>query len=203
MSNIFLISFLVVFFLGMIFRGYYSRKSADYKKSLGELKRQPFEHESRLSIALQVLMGIFMIFGLVIYVFYTPLFPWMQLPLPDLIRWIGVVTGLVSLPFIAWVHWALGVVFSKTLTIQENHQLVTTGPYSRIRHPMYTVFTFWFLSWFLISANLLLLITWIITMLYFIIRIPQEERMLLEQFGESYREYMSKTGRLFPKLSTE
>lgn len=184
----------------MIFRGIFGRKSPDLKKSLGELTRQAFEHESRLSVALLILTGIFMLIGVVIYAFFTPLVPWVQLPLPDLVRWIGVVTGLVSIPFIGWVHWVLGRAYSKSLTIQEEHQLVTTGPYSRIRHPMYTVFIFYFLSLFLVSANLLLLVTWILMTIVFIVRIPKEEQMLLEQFGDTYQEYMKRTGRLFPRL---
>jgi protein-S-isoprenylcysteine O-methyltransferase Ste14 len=151
-------------------------------------------------MALLILTGIFMLIGVVIYAFFTPLVPWMQLPLPDLVRWIGVITGLISIPFIGWVHWVLGQAFSKSLTIQEGHQLITTGPYSRIRHPMYTVFIFYFLSLFLVSANLLLLVTWILMTIVFIVRIPKEEQMLLEQFGNAYQEYMKRTGRLFPRL---
>jgi protein-S-isoprenylcysteine O-methyltransferase Ste14 len=108
--------------------------------------------------------------------------------------------GLISIPLIAWVHWTLGRAFSKSLTIQESHQLVTTGPYRWIRHPMYTIFIFYFLSLFLISTNLFLLITWIIMVITFIIRIPKEEQMLIDQFGDAYRQYMQRTGRLFPRL---
>ncbi|MHA1943756.1 MAG: isoprenylcysteine carboxylmethyltransferase family protein [Candidatus Thorarchaeota archaeon] len=200
MSDIFLVFFLAIFFIGMILRGYFSRKSPDYKKSLGELKRQPLEHESRLSFGFQLLFGLFFFAGLIIYLFYTALFPWMQLPLLDMVRWIGVAIGLVSLPLVAWVQSALGASFSKTLTIQDDHELVTTGPYSRIRHPMYSVYTFWFGSWFLVSANLMFAISWVLWMIYLFIRIPQEEQMLLEQFGDSYCEYMNKTGRLIPRF---
>ncbi|MFX0168294.1 MAG: isoprenylcysteine carboxylmethyltransferase family protein [Candidatus Hodarchaeota archaeon] len=192
--------FLVILFVGMIIRGIFGRKSADYKKSLGELTRQLFEHETRLSITLLLLGGVFLMLGVVIYAFFTPLYPWTQLPLPDLVRWTGVTIGLVSIPFIGWIHWVLGRAFSKSLTIQEGHQLVTTGPYRRIRHPMYTVFIVYFLSLFLISTNLFLLITWILMIITFIVRIPKEEQMLLDQFGEAYREYMKKTGRLLPRL---
>ncbi|MHA2027283.1 MAG: isoprenylcysteine carboxylmethyltransferase family protein [Candidatus Thorarchaeota archaeon] len=200
MSDIFFVLFLAIFFIGWVLRGYFSRKSPDYKKSLGELKRQPLEYESRLSFGLQVLFGLFLFVGLIMYVFYTPLFPWIQLPLLDIARWIGVAIGLVSLPLVAWVQSTLGASFSKTLTIQDDHKLVTTGPYSRIRHPMYSVYTFWFLSWFLISTNLLFGISWLFWVVYLFIRIPQEEQMLIEQFGDSYRDYMNKTGKLFPRF---
>jgi len=197
---LFFIFFLVIFITGMIFRGYYGRRSPDFKKSGRELLQQAFQHESRLGVALQYLLGISIMMGMIIYLFFTPLYPSLQLPLPDLVQWIGVVIGLVSLPFIGWIHWTLGKNFSKSLTIQDNHQLVTTGPYKLVRHPMYTVFIFWFLSWFLVTANLSHLITWVISVVYFVIRIPEEEQMMHEEFGDIYQEYVKRTNRLFPRL---
>ncbi|OLS27908.1 MAG: hypothetical protein ThorAB25_19680, partial [Candidatus Thorarchaeota archaeon AB_25] len=87
------------------------------------------------------------------------------------------------------------------LKLGEEHKLVTTGPYARIRHPMYTYFTIMAISTALISANLFVgvfgIAAW--TLLY-IVRIDDEEDMLLEEFGEDYSEYMKRTGRLIPKL---
>jgi protein-S-isoprenylcysteine O-methyltransferase Ste14 len=197
---LFFVFFLVILFAGMIVRGIFGYRSADYKKSLRELTKQLFEHETPLSIGLLILGGILLMIGVVIYAFYTTLFPWSCLPLPDLVRWIGVIIGVITVPLIAWVHWVLGHALSKSLTIQDEHQLVTTGPYRWIRHPIYTVFIFYFLALFLVSTNLFLLIAWIIMVITFIIRIPKEEQMLINQFGDAYREYMKMTGRLFPRL---
>lgn len=199
-ESFFFVLFWVIFFVGWILRGYYESKSPDSKKSLAELKQQPLQNESRESFALLSLFGLVMLVAIIVYAFYTSSFPWMQLPLLPIVRWLGVVLGLICLPLIGWIQRALGESFSKTLTIHEDHKLVTTGPYSRVRHPIYTVFTFWFLSWVLISTNLLFVITWILWLAYVVIRIPQEERMLIEQFGKEYEEYMRNTGRLFPHI---
>jgi protein-S-isoprenylcysteine O-methyltransferase Ste14 len=199
-ENLFFGLFLVIFFMGWLLRGYYGRKSPDYRKSFAELKRQPLEYESRESFALLSLNGLILFAALVIYVFFTAQFYWMQLPLMAIVRWIGVVVGIGCLPLVAWVQWILGESSSKTLTIQDDHKLVKTGPYSRIRHPMYSVHTFWFLSWFLVSTNLLFAIYWILWIAYIAIRIPQEEKMLIEKFGDEYREYMRNTGRLLPRI---
>ena len=195
---LFLGFFLVIFITGWIFRGYYEGKSPDSKKSLAELKRQPLQNESKESFALLSLFGLILLIALVIYIFYTSLFPWMQLPLTSAIRWTGVIIGIICLPLIGWIHRSLGESFSKTLIIQKDHKLVTEGPYRKVRHPMYTVHTFWFLSWFLITTNLLFGISWILWLAYVVVRIPQEEKMLLEQFGEEYEEYMKRTGSLIP-----
>ena len=197
---LYFVLFLVILFAGILMRGIFGRKSADYKKSLRELTKQALEHETRLSMALLILGGIVLMVGVIVYVFYIPVFPWAQLPLPDFVRWVGILMGGISIPLIGWVHWTLGRAFSKSLTIQNGHQFVTTGPYRWIRHPMYTIFIFYFLSFFLVSTNLFLLITWIIMVITFIIRIPKEEQMLIDQFGDAYREYMQRTGRLFPRF---
>ena len=93
---LFFVFFLLIFITGMIFRGVFGRRSPDFKKSGRELIQQAFEHESRLSMALQFLMGISIMIGMITYLFFTPLFPWLQLPLPDLVRWIGVVIDIAS-----------------------------------------------------------------------------------------------------------
>jgi protein-S-isoprenylcysteine O-methyltransferase Ste14 len=196
--------FLMVFldqFLGMILiRLYYGWKSPDRKKSLRELTKNAVEHEGRLSFALLILVGVFMVAALVLYIWFPTLFPWLFLPFHDWLRWIGVIIGFISLFLLWWIHLTLGRAFSKALTIQEEHKVVTDGPYRRVRHPMYTAFLIYFLSWFLISTSLLFIIVWLLFLFTLIARMPKEEEMLITQFGEEYREYMKRTGRLLPPL---
>ena len=104
-----------------------------------------------------------------------------------------------------WLLWRshaeLGRNFSPTLQLVENHSLVTDGVFSRIRHPMYSAHLLWAI------AQILLLQNWIAGPAFLVVqiplylrRIPAEERMMLGQFGEEYREYMGRTGRLFPRF---
>ena len=79
--------------------------------------------------------------------------------------------------------------------------LITDGPYRIVRHPIYTAFIFILGSTLLISANWLIGLTWIgMTILEIVSRIHFEENLMLEYFGDQYREYMNRTGRLLPKL---
>lgn len=197
---IFLILFLINILGLFIIRLYYTWKSPDRKKSIRDLSKQGFEHESPITLALGILAGIFMVATLISYIFFPFLLPIIQLPFPDWLRWIGVIIGFISLAFFWWVHSTLGREFSKTLTIQDQHTLITYGPYRRIRHPMYATLIFYFLSWFIISANLLLFIAWILLVIFMVARIPREEAMLVDQFGDEYKEYMTQTGRLLPPL---
>ncbi|MFX1510441.1 MAG: isoprenylcysteine carboxylmethyltransferase family protein [Promethearchaeota archaeon] len=198
---LFLILFLVIFITGMIIRGYFGRRSPDLQKSRRERLRTAVEHEGRLSFALLMLQMVFMLVAVVLYIFFTPTFPWLSLPLPDWIRWIGVIIGIISLAFLWWVQAILDRGFSPSLTIQDQHVLVTDGPYRRVRHPMYTVHIFYFLSWFFVSANILFFFVWLLMLFYIIARIPKEEEMLLSQFGEEYQDYIARTGRLLPPLT--
>jgi protein-S-isoprenylcysteine O-methyltransferase Ste14 len=197
---IFLVFFFIIIVGLFVIRIYYQLKSPDLKKPMRELTKKSVEHESRLSLAIGILAGISFVAAFVLYLYYPFLFPWLQLPFPDWLRWIGVILGFISLVAFWWVHSTLGREFSKMLTIQDSHSLITNGPYHRIRHPMYTSLLVYFFTWILISANLLFFIVWILMSLFLVARIPQEEAMLIDQFGDEYKEYQTQTGRLFPLL---
>jgi protein-S-isoprenylcysteine O-methyltransferase Ste14 len=150
------------------------------------------------SLFLGVSVGGFLI--PLLYVF-TPLFSFADYSLP---LWIGV-TGVAVLALANWVFWKshkdLGTNWSPTLQIREEHKLVTRGIYQRIRHPMYLSI------WLLVIAQAMILPNWVagfggllsFGILYFE-RVAKEERMMREEFGHEYEEYLQKTGRLFPKL---
>ncbi len=129
---LFLVFFLVIFIVGMIVRGYYGRQSPDREKPLRDRLRAAVEHEGQLSFAILMLQAVFMIAAVVLYIFFTPQFSWLSLPFPEWLRWIGVILGLISLPFLWWVQSTLGRSFSPSSTIQEGHLLVTDGPYRRV-----------------------------------------------------------------------
>lgn len=98
-------------------------------------------------------------------------------------------------------HRDLGRQFSPTLELDFDHQLVTHGVYSRVRHPMYTAGFLWGLAQPLLIPNLvagpaaLAAIT-----LLTAFRLPREEAMLRETFGDSYEAWRSRTGALWPRF---
>lgn len=95
----------------------------------------------------------------------------------------------------------LGKFFDR-LIIKTDHQLVTEGIYSFIRHPIYTSYILLFLGFCLILPSLsgfaLCLVTCIV---WFSNRISIEEQMLKEKFGEEYLSYCQQTKRLFPFIN--
>jgi protein-S-isoprenylcysteine O-methyltransferase Ste14 len=96
-------------------------------------------------------------------------------------------------------HRDLGRFWSVTLEVRETHQLITTGVYRHVRHPMYAAFFLWAV------AQALLLPNWIAGPaglvgfgILFALRVGREERMMEETFGEAYRDYAARTWRLVP-----
>lgn len=108
---------------------------------------------------------------------------------------------IFSLWYFWWVHKALRTNWSPILEIGQKHKLINTGPYKRIRHPMYTQVWLWAISQMLIISNwvagLAGILLW--TFMYFM-RVGKEERMMLDEFGAEYEEYMKETGRILPPL---
>jgi protein-S-isoprenylcysteine O-methyltransferase Ste14 len=122
-------------------------------------------------------------------------------PLLPSIASLGVVVLCGALALFYRSHRDLGRNWSISLEIRSEHQLVCTGVYRLIRHPMYS-------SFFLLAlAQLLLLPNWFagasglvgVGLLY-AFRIRQEERIMLARFGASYQAYMASTKRLIPWL---
>ena len=107
-----------------------------------------------------------------------------------------------------WLFWRshtdLGQNWSVTLELRKGHQMVTQGVYRRIRHPMYASI------WLFGLGQGLLLENWLagwsalvsFTPMYFF-RVPREEQMMFEFFGQEYRDYKQRTGRLVPRMGTE
>ena len=119
-------------------------------------------------------------------------------PAPDWLRWAGFALGIASVGLFAWTHRILGRLWSPYLQLRQGHQLITVGPYARIRHPMYSAIVGWMLSLGLVAANWIPFVFATLSGLNFMLRIQGEAKMMLQQFGDEYREYMKRTGRLLP-----
>ena len=153
----------------------------------------------------KVMFGIrFVSFFLLIawLVFYAVNPSWMQailIPFPAWLRWAGFVLGLVSLALGTWVQAALGKEWSAQLQLRAEHHLVTTGPYARVRHPLYTAGFGIGVAFALVSANWVFAALAVVSIVGMAARVPREEQMMVEEFGAEYEAYMQKTGRFFPK----
>ena len=119
--------------------------------------------------------------------------------LPGWANWLGVVFILGALIVFWRAHADLGLNWSPSLEIREKHELITRGIYGLIRHPMYAS------QWLWVLAQPLLLPNWIaglanliIFVPFYLLRVQAEEQMMMETFGDTYRNYMKNTGRVLP-----
>ena len=110
-------------------------------------------------------------------------------------------TVLVGLGMVGYIlpHFYLRSNWSLSASIREGHKLIKNGPYKLVRHPMYSSMTLVvFGSGFLIANYLILLITPVVFIIYFI-RARKEEALLNEEFPE-YNQYARRTKMLIPGI---
>jgi protein-S-isoprenylcysteine O-methyltransferase Ste14 len=115
--------------------------------------------------------------------------------------WLGVLLAAASLLMFQLTHRALGRNWSVSLDVREGHRLITDGIYRKVRHPMYTAFWLWAVAQALLLPNWVAGFSGIVGFgILFFGRVAREERMMLETFGERYREYMARTHRVIPLI---
>lgn|GEM_PF-104422 len=184
--------FLVGFIAYLIIRGVFAQRTKSNEKLL-----------SRAGAGDRTLIFIMFVGALLLPVVYlaTPWLAFADYRLPAFAPWCGVALMVAAL----WLFWRshadLGQNWSVTLELRNGHQVVRHGVYRRMRHPMYASI------WLFGLAQGLLLENWLagwsalvaFAPMYFV-RVPREEHMMCEFFGQEYRDYMRQTGRLFPAL---
>ena len=191
--------FMLILLYGMFasIRIYYRTRSSAPKKEGKEQKEGLEKIGGWVGIILSVgIVGMFI--SIILYLLAPSWFLWSQLPLPALLQAIGVIIGLSTIPLLIWTHRTLGKYYAPVLELKKKHELVTIGPYSRVRHPMYCIFILFTLSMALITVNLFVIVFAIIVISQFPFIAKQEEMMLLNQFGSIYQDYIDRTGRFFP-----
>lgn len=117
------------------------------------------------------------------------------------IRIICSVVLIANIFLFYYVHKELNDNWSAILEVKENQKLIKTGIYKYIRHPMYTQSWIWVIMQGMVASNYFVLIFGVITwgLMYFT-RVFSEEKMMIDEFGNEYIEYMKETGRLLPKI---
>ena len=118
--------------------------------------------------------------------------------------WPGFI-GIIVFGIALWLLWRshvdLGRNWSATTEIKESHRLVTQGVFSYICHPMYATHLLWGIAQALLIQNYIAgLDSLVVFIPLYSLHVTREERMLLLEFGDEYRAYMSRTGRIVPSL---
>lgn len=196
MANIFKMMFFIGLLLTELIR-------APYRIANKRARQQKRISESRIStgeIILMTLSFLGMMVVPLIYIFSSWL-DFADYELPVLAGFIGTAFMVASLAVLWRAHRDLGRNWSPTLEIVQEQKLVTHGIFATIRHPIYLS------VWLMMIAQALMLSNWFAGLIglvtfapIYFTRVPREEQMMLESFGDEYRQYMEQTGRLLPRL---
>lgn len=159
------------------------------------------EHEVPGLIAVRAALGVVFYAMLGVWLFRSTSPSWARIPLSPAIRWGAMALLLPTLAFFLWSFRSLGSNYRGGVGLHAGHELVTSGAYRWVRHPIYIAFVAIMLLVMLLSANWilglsgLLLVTSIAAA-----RIPTEERELRERFAGAWDAYSDRTGRVLPRL---
>ncbi len=118
-------------------------------------------------------------------------------PQSAILGWTAAALSVIGVAFAIWARMRLGRNWSPRPAIKEHHELVTTGPYAYVRHPIYTGLILMAFGTAL-SGSIWGIGIFIVASLIFILRINKEEKIMLELFPNEYPQYQKRTKRLVP-----
>jgi len=116
------------------------------------------------------------------------------------VRLAGVVITFAGLAFALWARFYLGRNWSAYISFTLDHKLIRTGPYSMVRHPIYSGFMLALIGSVLNFGHLRSFIAAALVIVAFTYKSGVEETFMLEHFGAEYERYQHEVKRLIPNL---
>lgn len=143
---------------------------------------------------------------LVFYLLYQPQahYGWLDsrfVPAGPFGKWLGVLLTAAGIAVAFWARWHLGTNWSGVVTLKEGHELIRTGPYRSIRHPIYTGILLALLGTAITFGEVRGLLGMAIVWLSFYIKARREESFLSQEFGPNFAEHKQHTGMFLPRFS--
>lgn len=172
--------------------------SARYRARARRAETIPRRAEGATLAGLRVAVALPLLLAVVTYVLAPGWLPG-SVSLPAALRRLGVALGLVAAPLNAWILATLGDNVTETVLTKRAHQLVVSGPYRWVRHPLYLAGLLMLAGIALAAANGL--IAAFAAVLFVFLRwmvVPREEAELGARFGKAYDAYRSTTRALLP-----
>ena len=117
------------------------------------------------------------------------------------IAWLGAVITAVGVGFAIWARIHIGRYWSGNVVLKEGHQLIRSGPYARIRHPIYTGILGALAGSALAFGRISGLLAFAIYLVSFWFKARKEEALLAGRFGAAFEEHRRQTGFWLPRFS--
>jgi len=122
------------------------------------------------------------------------------LPRDPWIATLGVALTCAGVAFAMWARHHIGQYWSARVSIVSEHKLIRSGPYARIRHPIYTGMLLALVGTALVVNRYRAVLGLAIALVGFIRKARKEEAFLAARFGEEFEEHRRQTGFLLPKF---
>jgi protein-S-isoprenylcysteine O-methyltransferase Ste14 len=113
-------------------------------------------------------------------------------------RMLGDAVCALGLFVTLWARWTLAGNWSSDVTFKQGHELIRTGPYRFVRHPIYTGLLVMCLGTAIEIGRLRCWLAMLPMAVAFWIKLKQEERLMLQHFPEAYPAYQQKVKALVP-----
>jgi protein-S-isoprenylcysteine O-methyltransferase Ste14 len=196
--------FRIVFWVFLLFIIVFNRIIPALRAKKSEEKILPdkkaIKNEGKTTFFLRILLFVLLLAFLILYSIYPPFMNLIHVDFPIWLRWLGTLFAFIGVVLWIYSQAVLGKYWSPQLQVQNEHKIITSGPYRVIRHPIYTSMFIWVIGLAIFTANIVFALIALLTIIGLILRVPKEEKMMIEQFGDEYKKYMQITGSIFPRF---
>ena len=152
---------------------------------------------SRLSYSVLTVVAVLLVFS------HIWEYSWLQYPLSSpsqLLSVAGLALTAAGLGIAVWARLYIGSNWSGSVTLKVGHQLMKSGPYRFVRHPIYSGLLLAIAGTALTNLRLRSVIGLVCLWVSFQIKSRIEERLMQQTFGPEYTAYKQETGALLPKF---
>jgi protein-S-isoprenylcysteine O-methyltransferase Ste14 len=122
---------------------------------------------------------------------FLPSEPWIAI--------VGAALVAVGVGFAIWARRHIGKNWSGTVTIKQEHELIRTGPYAHIRHPIYTGILLAVAGTAIAIGEYRAIVALAVIGIGFVVKAKREESFLATQFGPAFDEHRRQTGFFLPR----
>ena len=157
--------------------------------------RRSEPYASRISRVVLILLAA------ALMAFHRQPFAWLGsrfLPGVAAVYWVGLLVTAAGIAFSIWARVNLGRNWSGLVTVKDDHELIRSGPYGLVRHPIYTGLLLSVLGTAVAFGEWRGSIAFALLTVSFVIKLRVEERFMSETFGEQYQRYRAKVPALIP-----
>ncbi|WP_337043834.1 methyltransferase family protein [Emticicia sp. 17c] len=119
-------------------------------------------------------------------------------PHTDFVSIVAFLLALLGLITACWARYLLGRNWSLSVQKKQDHELIRSGPYKWVRHPIYTGLLLLFTGTALLVGDYRGILAVVIMVVAFWLKLRKEEQVMAELFGEQYEAYRQQTKALIP-----